>query len=37
MQAVSRPWSVARAEDEQIEKGKQEMIGVGSLEMLGMS
>jgi hypothetical protein len=36
-QVVSRPWSVVRVEDERIEKGKQEVIGIGSLEMLGMS
>jgi len=37
MQAVSRPWSVAGAEDEGMEKGKEEVIGVGPREMLRMS
>ena len=36
MQAASRPWSVAGAE-ERIEKGKGEVIGVGPREMLEMS
>ena len=30
MQAASRPWSVAGAEDERMEKGKEEVIGVAA-------